>query len=183
MTLPVLFVNEGIGGYRTVHAALRKVLAGRAHRHPVFLDVPDPGLAGRLARLPLRQEHLVDRADLVLVTTEPAAPLLWLSRFDPELRGVAPGHLLLQHLVERHDELGISHLGFGIGENADKLAWTTTGVDVCDLVAAPATGPGRLAADRLGAAGAAARHARTARTRLSSAVMIRPARLRPARTA
>ncbi|MCU1692030.1 MAG: hypothetical protein JWM64_1121 [Frankiales bacterium] len=51
--LRVLFVNENIGGHATVHANLARSLAGRDDVVPEFLHVPDPGLPGRLARLPL----------------------------------------------------------------------------------------------------------------------------------
>lgn len=49
----VLFVNENIGGHVTVHAALRRAMAGREDLHAQFLDVPDPGLVGKLLRRPL----------------------------------------------------------------------------------------------------------------------------------
>ncbi len=68
---------------------------------------------------------------------------LWLSRFDPTLAQVGLGHLVAEAMVDRHDALGIDALDFGIGENAYKAAWTTTGYDVATLLAVPrdAAGP------------------------------------------
>ncbi len=51
--LRVLFVDEGIGGHLTVHAALERALAERDDVHAEFLHVPDPGTAGRLLRRPV----------------------------------------------------------------------------------------------------------------------------------
>jgi glycosyltransferase involved in cell wall biosynthesis len=59
----VLFVNEALGGHRTVHAALRTHLAGRTDVRAEFFDAPDPGLLGRVARLPVPGLGRVD-ADL-----------------------------------------------------------------------------------------------------------------------
>lgn len=62
---------------------------------------------------------------------------LWLSRFDPRLERFALGHLIAERLVEMHDDLDVGLLDMGIGENAYKLAWTTTAYDVGTLVTAP----------------------------------------------
>lgn len=51
--LRALFVNENIGGHATVHRALRAVLADRDDVQAEFLDVPEPGLLARVARLPI----------------------------------------------------------------------------------------------------------------------------------
>lgn len=68
----VLFVNENIGGHATVHAHLRRTLAGRPDVEAQFLDVPAPGPGRRLvgtrvpglARLDLDLQPL--RAQLAL---------------------------------------------------------------------------------------------------------------------
>lgn len=60
---------------------------------------------------------------------------LWLSRFDPALDGFSIGHQLMMALVDRHEQLGVSGLDFGLGENAYKLAWTDGGYDVATLTA------------------------------------------------
>lgn len=62
---------------------------------------------------------------------------LWLSRFDPELRSFAPGHLLAEHMVDRSAELGLTGLDMGLGENDYKLAWAGTGYDVGTVTAFP----------------------------------------------
>lgn len=51
--LRAVFVNENIGGHATVHAALRAVLADREDVQAEFVDVPEPGLIARVARLPV----------------------------------------------------------------------------------------------------------------------------------
>ena len=51
--LRALFVNEAIGGHRTVHAALRTHLAGRADVAAEFFDAPDPRVLGRVAGAPI----------------------------------------------------------------------------------------------------------------------------------
>lgn len=51
--LRVLFVNEAIGGHRTVHAALRTHLADRTDVHAEFHDARDPGMLGRIAAAPV----------------------------------------------------------------------------------------------------------------------------------
>lgn len=61
--LRVLFVNENIGGHATVHEALRRSVSGRDDVSATFLDVPDPRLIGRIARLPL---PVLGRLDLDL---------------------------------------------------------------------------------------------------------------------
>lgn len=48
-----LLVNENIGGHATVHAALRRCLVGRDDLTAEFLDVQDPGFAGKVVRRPL----------------------------------------------------------------------------------------------------------------------------------
>jgi CelD/BcsL family acetyltransferase involved in cellulose biosynthesis len=63
---------------------------------------------------------------------------LWLSRFDPEARSYAPGHLLAEHMVNRSEELGIHALDLGPGENDYKLAWAGAAYDVATLTAFPA---------------------------------------------
>lgn len=86
---------------------------------------------------------------------------LWLSRFDPTLDRFALGHLVMRRLIERHDELTIEELDFGLGENAYKLAWTAGGYDVGTLTAAarrPVVTAGRLALART--AGALSRRMR-----------------------
>lgn len=62
---------------------------------------------------------------------------LWLSRFDPALDRYPLGHLLAHWLVEQHDELGLELLDMGLGENAYKLAWTTSAYDVGTVLSAP----------------------------------------------
>jgi len=51
--LQVLFVNENIGGHGTVHHALRRCWDARRDIEAEFLDVPGPGLLGRVGRLPV----------------------------------------------------------------------------------------------------------------------------------
>ena len=77
----------------------------------------------------------------------------WLSRFEPDLRHWSPGHLLMRHLVDTHDEHGVRLLDLGIGENDYKLGWTDLAHDVATVTAVP-TGR-RTAGLRLGAAAAA----------------------------
>ena len=70
---------------------------------------------------------------------------LWLSRLDPALDRYPLGHLLAHWLVEQHDELGVELLDMGLGENAYKLAWTTSAYDVGTVLSAP-SGLGRVRA-------------------------------------
>lgn len=58
-----LFVNENIGGHRTVHRSLRRIFAGRDDVSVEFIDGGDPGLLGRILRAPL---PLLGRLDLDL---------------------------------------------------------------------------------------------------------------------
>jgi starch synthase len=51
--LRVLFVNENIGGHATVHAGLRRAFADHPRVAAEFLDVPSPGVLGRVLRLPV----------------------------------------------------------------------------------------------------------------------------------
>lgn len=51
--LRAVFVNEAIGGHRTVHAALRTHLAERDDVQAEFFDAPDPGVLGRIAGAPI----------------------------------------------------------------------------------------------------------------------------------
>lgn len=62
---------------------------------------------------------------------------LWLSRLDPGLERFPLGHLLAEWLVDHHDELDVEVLDMGLGENAYKLAWTTSAYDVGTLLSAP----------------------------------------------
>jgi CelD/BcsL family acetyltransferase involved in cellulose biosynthesis len=78
---------------------------------------------------------------------------LWLSRFDPRLRGVSPGHLLAVELVDRAADLGVDGLDFGLGENDYKLAWADGGYDVGSLSAVPADGPALRARAALAGSG------------------------------
>lgn len=48
-----LFVNENIGGHRTVHRSLRKILADREDITVEFIDGQDPGLIGKVLRAPI----------------------------------------------------------------------------------------------------------------------------------
>ncbi|QGU05711.1 GNAT family N-acetyltransferase [Corynebacterium comes] len=48
-----LFVNENIGGHRTVHGAFRRIFADRDDIEVEFLDGGEPGLLGKLLRAPL----------------------------------------------------------------------------------------------------------------------------------
>lgn len=48
-----LFVNENIGGHRTVHRSLRKILADREDVTVEFIDGQDPGLIGKVLRAPI----------------------------------------------------------------------------------------------------------------------------------
>lgn len=58
-----LFVNENIGGHRTVHRSLRSILAERDDVTVEFIDGEDPGLLGRILRAPV---PLLSRLDLDL---------------------------------------------------------------------------------------------------------------------
>jgi starch synthase len=49
----VLFVNENVGGHRTLHAHLRRAVAASADVEATFLDVPPPGLPRKLAAAPV----------------------------------------------------------------------------------------------------------------------------------
>ncbi len=51
--LRALFVDEGIGGHRTVRAGLQRALAERDDVDAEFLVVPDPGLLGKVLRRPV----------------------------------------------------------------------------------------------------------------------------------
>ena len=76
--LRALFVNENIGGHATVHQALRRCLAPREDVQAEFVDVPDPGLLGRLARLPV---PVLARQDLDLQPLRAQlARSLWVRR-------------------------------------------------------------------------------------------------------
>lgn len=58
-----LFVNENIGGHRTVHRSLRRIFAERDDVSVEFIDGGDPGLLGRILRAPV---PLLGRLDLDL---------------------------------------------------------------------------------------------------------------------
>jgi len=76
--LRALFVNENIGGHATVHQALRRCLTLRDDVRAEFVDVPDPGLLGRLARLPV---PVLARQDLDLQPLRAQlARSLWVRR-------------------------------------------------------------------------------------------------------
>ena len=62
---------------------------------------------------------------------------LWLLRSDPELGRYGLGHLLLEQLVDGHDELGVDRLDLGIGESSVTSAWSRAAYDVATAAAAP----------------------------------------------
>lgn len=75
----------------------------------------------------------------------------WASRFDPACAAQSPGHLILEWLVNHHDELGIDTIDSLLGESAFKLSWANSAYDVATVTAAP-TGL-TVARARLGVAG------------------------------
>ncbi len=90
---------------------------------------------------------------------------LWLSRFDPDLEKAGPGHLVMEQIVDRAADLGVTRLDFGLGENAYKAQWAREGYDVASLLAVPVPGRPGLVRTRLQAANRLADVVRSARRR------------------
>lgn len=78
---------------------------------------------------------------------------MWFTHFDPAFRSVRPGHLLLETVSDRHDEVGVTHLDLLLGRSRYKSDWQTGEYPVGTLLAAPRRFRRRLrrvvAADRI----------------------------------
>lgn len=69
----------------------------------------------------------------------------WLSHFDPRIAAAQPGHQLMVHLADKHDDLGFDRLDHGAGINSIKRAWSGADSYSVSKVRAVPTGPrGRL---------------------------------------
>lgn len=75
----------------------------------------------------------------------------WVSRFDPALAARSPGHLILEWLVNHHDDLYVDTIDALLGENSLKSLWANSGYDVATVTAA--TTELTVARARLGLAG------------------------------
>lgn len=62
---------------------------------------------------------------------------LWDLRPDPAPGRAGIGDLIVEKLVDRHEELGFDRLDLGVGESAVRCTWSTTAYDVGTAVAAP----------------------------------------------
>jgi len=85
----------------------------------------------------------------------------WLTRFEPAMTKYSPGHLLMEWIVDNHEQLGVGRVDLLLGESSIKLLWTQQGYDVALLTAAPSgLGRVRTAATLVEFLGATARRVR-----------------------
>lgn len=88
---------------------------------------------------------------------------LWLLRTDPVLGRYGLAHLLMEQLVDRHDEVGVERIDLGVGESSFRSPWSNTAYDVATAVAAPRHAG--VVQARLGVANLAVEAARRLRAR------------------
>lgn len=101
-----LFINENIGGHRTVHASFRKIFAGRDDIEVEFLDGREPGLIGKLLRAPV---PLLSKLDLDLQPLRGQLVHSWHLRRRVQQR-LAEGGIDAIHLYTQNAMLGGARL-------------------------------------------------------------------------
>ncbi|WP_149029447.1 GNAT family N-acetyltransferase [Corynebacterium halotolerans] len=97
-----LFVNENIGGHRTVHSSLRKIFADRGDIDVEFIDGEAPGPLGRLLRAPVPG---LDRLDLDLQPLRGQLVHSWAMRRRVRRR-LAAGGIDALHVYTQNTMLG-----------------------------------------------------------------------------
>ncbi|MGD7003484.1 GNAT family N-acetyltransferase [Corynebacterium halotolerans] len=97
-----LFVNENIGGHRTVHRSLRKIFADHTDVAVEFLDGEDPGLLGKILRAPIPG---LARLDLDLQPLRGQLVHSWRMRRKVRAR-VARGDIDAMHVYTQNTLLG-----------------------------------------------------------------------------
>lgn len=60
----------------------------------------------------------------------------WLTRFEPAMAKYSPGQLLMEWIVDNHEQLGVGRVDLLLGESSIKLLWTQQGYDVRNTVVA-----------------------------------------------
>lgn len=97
-----LFINENIGGHRTVHASFKKIFAQRDDIEVEFIDGRDPGIIGRILRAPIPG---LSRLDLDLQPLRGALVHSWQMNRRVKER-LAATHFDAAHLYTQNTMLG-----------------------------------------------------------------------------
>lgn len=97
-----LFVNENIGGHRTVHRAFQRIFADRDDIEVEFLDGGEPGLLGKLLRAPVPG---LARFDLDLQPLRGQLVQSWMMRRRVRER-LAAGGIDAMHVYTQNTMLG-----------------------------------------------------------------------------
>ncbi|MGP6175233.1 GNAT family N-acetyltransferase [Corynebacterium sp. A21] len=105
-----LFINENIGGHRTVHASFRKIFAERDDVEVEFLDGQDPGILGKILRAPIPG---LARLDLDLQPLRGQLVHSWNMKRRVKKR-LAAGDVDAVHLYTQNTMLGGAKLLRGI---------------------------------------------------------------------